>query len=394
MFWNYLSLLLEIGWDDFLDIGLTMLLLALGIHVLRSARARAVSLGLIFFVCIFFFARHFELQLTTWLLQGIAAVLVVLLIVIFQAEIRRFLEQFPTRFFLGRPSGHEAAPEISELLTDALWQLSADGRGALLILPGRDLLESHLTGGVPLDGQLSKPLVLSIFDPNSPGHDGAVVVKGSRVASFGSRLPLSEQLDKLQERGTRHAAALGLAERSDALVLVVSEETSRISLAEHGDLRALSNPEELREKIDQFLAQHAVEKNGALQPFGWFSWYGKDLLFALPIALVLWLILVPAAVIDNLSYQVPIVVQNIPDGYRFSEVVPADISVVLKGARRDLFQIKRKELEIRLDGTLTRFGRKTFPITKAHLLLPPEVEIVQISPEEVQVLVDKNGSAQ
>lgn len=387
MFWNYLSLIQEISWADFLDISLTTLFLALGFHVLRSARTRAASVGVLFFAAVYFLARQIDLQLTTWLLQGIAAVLVVLLIVVFQPEIRRFLEQFPSALFLHRLRRDKFTPGVTELLVDALRQLSTDGRGALIILPGRDSLATHLSGGTKIDGLLSKALLLSIFDPNSPGHDGGLIVKENRIISFGVRLPLSEQLDKLRDRGTRHAAALGLAERTDAMILVVSEETSRISIAQQGELQPLTDLDQLARRIEQFLRQNAGEDNERGQPPSWLGWYGKDLGLALLCSLPLWLVLVPAAVVENITYQVPIIVQNIPDGFVFRKVEPQEVAVSLKGKRRDLFQLDSKKIEIRLDATLTRFGRKTFPITQTHLLLPPEIEITQISPADVKVSV-------
>ena len=391
MFLDYLSLIREIRWDDSLDIGLATLFLALGFHVLRSARTRAASAGVIFFAAIYFLSRQLELQLTAWLLQGIAAVLVLLLIVVFQPEIRRFLEQFPSVLFFHRLRQEKVSPGFAQELAETLKQLSAESRGALIVLPGRDILDSHLSGGIKIDGLLSKALLLSIFDPNSPGHDGGLVVKDNRALSFGVRLPLSDQLEKLHDRGTRHAAALGLAERTDAMVLVVSEETSRLSIAYQGDLQVFTNFELLVKKIDQFLRQNSGEKSHGEERQSWLRWYGKDLSLALFCSLVLWLVLVPAAVVENITYQVPIVVQNIPDGFAFRKVEPHKVAVTLTGQRRDLFQLDSKKLEIRLDATLSRFGRKTFPINQAHLLLPPEIEIKQIRPSEVKVSVD-NGN--
>lgn len=386
MFWNYLSLLQEIGWGDFLDLGLATFFLALVFHILRSTRTRAASIGVIFFAAVYFFARQIELQLTLWLLQGIAAVLVILLIVVFQPEIRRFLEQFPTTLFAHHLRQNKFTPGVTELLVDALNQLSADGRGALIILTGHTPLLLHLSGGTEIDGLLSKALILSIFDPNSPGHDGGLVINEDRISSFGTRLPLSEQHDKLRDRGTRHAAALGLSERTDAMILVVSEETSRISIAQHGDLHAVTDIADLSAAIETFLKQNAGEDSDQTQT--WLSWYGRDLGLAFLCSLVLWLVLVPASVIDTLNYQVPVVVQNIPDGFTFRKAEPQQVEVTLTGKRRDLFQLDSKKLEIRFDATLARFGRKTFPVTPALLLLPPEIEITKMTPNEIKISVD------
>ncbi len=389
MLYNYLKLLNEIGLRDFLDIGLATVFLALAIHVLRSARARAVLTGLISFTLIFFFSRQFELKVTIWILQGIAAVLVLLLIVVFQAEMRRFLEHFPSRLRLRRGELSQQPPETADLIAEALGQLSDSGRGGLLILPGQDQLEPYMHGGIRLNGILSKAIILSIFDPNSPGHDGALLVRGDRVESFGLRLPLSQQQHQLQDRGTRHAAALGLSEQSDAFVIAVSEETSRISYAYQGELHTLKNPQALAQHIHSFFKQHDKDQEETRWQLTWFGWHIKDLFLALLCAIGLWLFIVPSAVVEKVTYQVPIIVQNIPEDFKLTRVVPDMIEITLTGERRNLFQIKQQDLTIRLDGTLTRFGRKTYPISKSLIFIPPEVEILEIQPEEVMLYVEK-----
>ena len=240
MLWNYLTLLQELQWDDILDIVFASILIGIGIHVLRSSRTRAVSIGLLFFAGIFITATQLELTLTTWMLQGIAAVFVLIVVVVYQTEIRRFLEQLPHKIILHKIQKRKFHSGVTDILSEAIALLSAEGHGALIILPGRDPLEDVITGGIKLNGHLSKALILSIFDPNSLGHDGASIVIDDRVELFGVRLPLSDQVDQLHDRGTRHAAALGLSEQTDALVLVVSEETSRVSVAIRGILRGHS----------------------------------------------------------------------------------------------------------------------------------------------------------
>ena len=389
MLLKYLTLLLELRWADFLDIGIATTILAVAIHVLRSSRTRAATIGLLFFGGIFFAATQLELKLTVWMLQGIAAVILLVVIIVYQLEIRRFLEQYPNKILLHKRQKKDFHSGLAEVLADTVKQLAAAGNGALIILPGRNSLEGITTGGVPLNGELSKPLLLSIFDPNSPGHDGALTIRGDKVEKFGIRLPLSDQIAQLRERGTRHAAALGLSEQSEALVLVVSEESSTVSIAEKGVLRALSDLGQLAGVIDDFLRKMTGEKTADEKKKNWFAWYSFETVSALLVAIVLWLVLVPGAVVGELRYEIPIEVQNIPEGFVLSDVSPAKVSVTLSGERRKLFLLKAQELEIRLDATLTSFGRKTFPITPAHLLLPPEISIVRIDPEDVRISVIK-----
>lgn len=388
MLWNYLTLLQEIKWDDILDIVFASILIGIGIHVLRSSRTWTVSIGLLFFVGMFITATQLELKLTTWMLQGIAAVFVLIVVVVYQTEIRRFLEQLPNKMILHKLQKREFHSGVTDILSEAIAQLSAAKHGALIVLPGRDSLEGVITGGIKLSGQLSKVLILSIFDSNSPGHDGAAIMVEDRIEMFAVRLPLSDQIDQLHDRGTRHAAALGLSERVDALVLVVSEETSRVSVAVGGTLRAIPEPAELTSIIDSFLKEKTGTSEEESPQLARVSWgYSFDVLSALLIAVILWVVLVPGSVVGNITYDVPIEVQNIPEGFELVEVVPHNVSIKLTGERRNLFKIDSRKLGVQLDGTLTRFGRQTFPINNTHLLLPPAVEIDNIEPKEVQVLV-------
>ena len=181
MLWNYLTLLQEIQWEDLLDIFFASILIGIVIHVLRSSRTRAVSIGLLFFAGIFITANQLELKLTIWMLQGITAVSVLIVVVVYQAEIRRFLERLPQRLLLHKIQKKKFHSGVTDILSEAIVLLSAEGHGALIVLPGRDSLEGVITGGIKLNGHLSKALILSIFDPNSPGHDGASIVMDDRV---------------------------------------------------------------------------------------------------------------------------------------------------------------------------------------------------------------------
>ena len=134
--------------------------------------------------------------------------------------------------------------------------------GALIVLQGNDPLERHINGGTSLDGLVSEPLLESLFDPHSIGHDGAVIINGNRIAKFGCHLPLSINTSKYGNIGLRHTAALGLAERSDAICVVVSEEKGTISTGLSGNIsRRFNNAAALHERIGAILySQHTEEK--------------------------------------------------------------------------------------------------------------------------------------
>jgi uncharacterized protein (TIGR00159 family) len=385
MNWHFLSLLQGIGWENILDIALASVLLWLGIDALRRSRMRIAGLVLLGFGALFLIVKHLEMQLTVWILQGLASLFVLILIIVFQSEIRLRLERLSGRL-VGRrtPQLSWAVPDI---LCETLMTLSKARRGALIILPGNDPLELFTTEGLPLNGQLSLPLLLSIFDPNSPGHDGALIVEGFRAARFGVHLPLSKDNEQLQGRGTRHAAALGLSEKTDALVLVVSEETGRVTAAQNGTLRPLQRLRDLQEAIAGFFEEHC-DPGRKRVPSKFLGKGSLEGVLAVFLALVLWMFLVPGSEIDTIVRQVPLKIENVPADYTLKEVVPAEVAVTLSGPRRKLFLFDAENLTIPVDATLTRFGRQTFSLPPSSILLPRDLEVAEIQPSQIKVLVE------
>jgi len=391
MFWNYLTLLEEARFGDLLDIFLASGFIWFGFHALRTERTRRIGVGLLLYSALILVANQLELKLTVWILQGITAVIILVVVVVYQSELRRLLERFPASLFYRSRMSHKESSGLADLLINVVQVLSNESRGALIVLPGSAPLEGVITAGTHLNGHISKALLLSIFDPNSPGHDGAVVVWGNRVERFGSRLPLSDRDDQIREKGTRHAAALGLTEKTDAMVLVVSEETGGISLAREGRLRPFPSMDSLHQEVETFLEGHSdtVKKTPRFKYLT--LWGGFECVGSMLVAVVLWLVLVPASVIETATFEVAVEVQNIPEGFALSSVTPPKIAVTLSGEKRYLFKINPDELLIRLDGTLTSFGRQTYPINNALLLLPPNVEIADLTPEQVRVMVRKQN---
>lgn len=387
MFWQFLAMIQEIGWEDVLDISLASILLWFGIDALRRTRMQAAGLVVLVFCTLFLIARQLEMKLTVWILQGMAALFVLIVIIVFQSEIRILLEKGPRRF-LGRRYTVLSDGAV-EVLCEALGVLSTARRGALVVLAGNDSLGWLITDGVPLDGRLSLPLLLSVFDPNSPGHDGALIVEDSRVTRFGVHLPLSRDNDQLKGRGTRHAAALGLAEKSDALVLVVSEETGSVSSAHTGKLLPLGNKQEIKRMISGFLEEHGPSRpDQQLTPVRIFGKRSLDGVLAVILALALWVFLVPGSEVDTIAYRVPLNVENVPVDYALKEVVPSEVSVTLSGPRRKLFLYDPRRMTIPVDATLTRFGRQTFSLNATSILLPPDLEVAEIQPSQVKVFVE------
>lgn len=251
--------LADLRWVDVFDILIVTALCWIVIAWMREARARIALGGMASIALLFGLARWLELNLTTSFLQGFIALAALVLVVVFQDDLRRFLEGI-TLWAVG-----SATPRPSDDVLDELgslcFALAARRTGALFVLPGRESIDRLLDGGYYLDGRVSEPLLWSLLDPGTPGHDGAIVIRAGRVSRFGVHLPLSTEWAEIGGGGTRHAAGLGLTERSDALSIIVSEERGEVSLASRGRLEQIPDAAILRERLDRFLRRTARQRH-------------------------------------------------------------------------------------------------------------------------------------
>ena len=247
-----LSLFFEIGLSGLLDILIVTLVIYTFLVVLkRTRRSGLIFTGIVIVGAIYLLARKLNLLLTVALLQGFFAVILVALIVIFQEDLRFFFERMAALWLeRGLPGYKRRRTRLPrrevEILARTLGDLARGKIGALVVLRGKDSIARHLEGGEDVDGLISESLLKSIFDPHSLGHDGAVVIGAGRIEKLGCHLPLSTNFDRLPRSGTRHAAALGISERSDALCLVVSEEQGTISHPDRVNLNRFPRPRNWR----------------------------------------------------------------------------------------------------------------------------------------------------
>ena len=227
---------------DILDIGIITIFLYLILFlILRKKRTLFVVLGILLWYSIFFLSAKFNLILTNFIFKWfISFGLLFVLLFILAQEIRDVLYLFGSFGFRFIRYLKEKSPNISEktieTITDAVKEMSEKRIGALIVIEGNDPIDEFISSGYLLDGFISKPLILSIFDPTSPGHDGAMIIRNDKIYKFSSHLPLSQFPEKVKERNLRHRAGLGISEVSDCAVIIVSEETGNISLARKGEI--------------------------------------------------------------------------------------------------------------------------------------------------------------
>ena len=374
-----------------MDIALVAALLWSAFVWLRRTRARWALLGIAILGAGFLLARQLGLELTTWVLQGSVVVFVIVVVVVFQEDLRRLAELIAVRGL--RRRARPPTPQATDTLIRCIAQLAADRTGALIVLPGREPLNRHITGGTRVDAELSEPLLLSIFDVHSPGHDGAVIVSGNRVRQFGVHLPLSTDHAQVGHGGTRHAAALGLAERTDALCLAVSEERGVTSIATGGVLRGLYRPEELGIEIHRFVEQVAPGKRPARVQLSALLRRWPEAVGALAAAALLWLLVVPGSGVVRAVRSVPVVVENLPEGFVLESVEPGEVEVTVSGPRRSLVLGEANAIEVRVDALLVQLGRRTFQVTPDLVTHPEGFQVHEVSPNRVRLSVVKEDGA-
>lgn len=229
------SILDQVHLNTIVDIGITALLIYWLFKLIRGTRAVRLVIGVSVLVLVYGLAVAFNLLLLTQILQAGAVVGLFALVVIFQPELRRALERIGRVGSFGwilSPAESRIAVHVSTEVARAAAELSADGQGALIVLQRETGLEEVAETGVMVHGDVSADLLRTIFTPKSPLHDGAVIIRDDRIVAAGTLLPLAETSIQTERFGTRHRAALGITEQTDAIVVVVSEENGQISLVE------------------------------------------------------------------------------------------------------------------------------------------------------------------
>jgi len=245
----------HISWRDVVDV-LVVAFVAYRILVgFRGTRALQMLVGVGILVLASVVARRLELRGTQWLLDTIWSFWVVVLVVLFQPELRRSLERLaPDRLLQAIAVGARAArAHVVDEIVSAADALVSRRIGGLIVVERSAGLRQYAELGVSLDAHVSADLLVSLFIPASPLHDGAVLVEGDRINAAGCFLPLSRASHVGRTLGTRHRAALGVTEETDAVAVVVSEETGHISLAVDGRIESIDDPEALNLRLDQLL---------------------------------------------------------------------------------------------------------------------------------------------
>jgi len=246
-----------LGWNNLLDIALVAIFVYYLLVLIRGTRAVQLLLGVVVIVAIYGIAVLLKLTLTALVLQGLSVVALFGVVVVFQPELRRALGQLgrlgPLNMLL-QPTTVESVDKVVDELVRAALLVSANRHGALIVVERGTGLQDYTETGVPVNGRLTAELLASIFMVRSPLHDGAVIVRNQQILAAACLLPLEDVPDRTTHRyGMRHRAALSISQQTDAVVLIISEETQAISIASAGRIIGGLDEERLRRVLSSLL---------------------------------------------------------------------------------------------------------------------------------------------
>jgi uncharacterized protein (TIGR00159 family) len=379
-----LAILANLRLQDVIDI-LFLTLVAYHLYLwFWGTKAFKALVGLLVLGIIFTVSRSWGLFLTTWVFQILWQVLVVMLIILFQSEIRQVLERVNPLKVIGLRTSSRTENWIQDFV-EAVFSLAKRKIGALIILERTERIEELVTGGVQLDGKPTPQLLISVFQKESPLHDGAMLIQNGRVAQVACYLPLSSAEGFPKEWGTRHRAAMGLSERCDAWVVVVSEERGEVSLAREG---RMIHVEESKGLAPWILEATRPPRSPETR------WWRRVLSLlihrwpvkvgALGLVSVLWLLLAGQQDFE-VALRVPLNLKNLPAQMEILEPMNPEVQITIRGLRKDASTLNERNVQAELDLSPARSGSRTFRITRDHIVLPNDrIYVVGIRPPQME----------
>lgn len=351
----------------------------------RKTRAMQVLLGLGVVTLIYFATRFLDLYMTSWILQQLGTVLIILIIVVFQAEIRQALYRFSLLRTIFDPREKEQHSHFQQI-AETLFRFAEKRTGALLVFKRSESLTDLMQNGVRLDCEITPQILEAIFTDGTPLHDGAVLVRDGRIALASCHLPLSSNPDIPQNFGTRHRAALGLSERSDAIVVVVSEERGEVLLAEGGEFFSQGNPGELVAALEQRVSP--IREKTRLTV--------RQKLFSNLLPKIALLLLVTAfwALITSrqgqiISVTAPVRLHGVSDDLVILRSSPEEIEVQLKSFSSLTPTPAKLDISANVDLSGIREGQTTVRIKNSDFSLPTGMTVSSVSPAAIKVVTEK-----
>lgn len=374
--------LVSLRWQDVLDIllnsyilfrlfilfrGTNVIRMLLAIGILWILERVALSLGLI---------------VTSWAIQGIIAVAALIIIIVFRNEIAGVFQARSFKsFFWGIPRRQIFTP--IEIIVESVYEIARHKLGALIVLPLKKGIEEVVQGGVLWQGTLSREMLLSIFWHGTPVHDGATVIQGNKIVEVGAILPLSKSNDLPSHFGTRHRAAAGLTEKTDALVIVVSEERGEVTVFKDRSIINVKDGLELNQVLHQY-AGTVPAINGA-----------RNQIIEICLAAVICLVGVTgiwysfARGFETLAtLEVPVEFMNRDPKMEIFSASASTVKLQISGSGSLVRSVRADQVKVKLNLAKAVAGNNQVAISRDGIILPPGIELMQLEPQTLEVTLD------
>jgi diadenylate cyclase len=377
-------------WQSVLDVLLVAYLFYQCSLWVRGSRALLAAVGLAVIGGIALLARWSGLILAGWLFQSLWSVIWLILIIVFQPELRRILERLSLLDLIRGRRSTLQRDTLAEL-TEAVFDLARERIGALIVLPQGDPLDPYLRGGVPVDAVVSREVLRALFQPPTPTHDGALVLRTQRIEQAACFLPMTTATGLPATYGARHRAALGLTERCDALCLLVSEERGTVALARQGKLELFGNPIRLQQELQKTTPEMFDGPASTGWSWRWLTYRLGAKALALGVALGLWMA-VAGQQSAEMALTVPIEYQRIATDVELRGDIPAEVTIRLRGSQLALAALRASSVRLRVSLERVRDGLNYIPLTAHHLDLPPGVDLTDMRPAFLAIEVRKKES--
>jgi len=340
----------------------------LGIAVLWLSQKLAVMIGLI---------------VTSWALQGITLVALLLVLIVFSNEISAVLRAHNIRSLLWS-FPRKASTSPLEIITDSIWELAELRYGALFVFPGKDDIYDVVHSGHAWQGLISKEMIKSIFWPGNPVHDGAVILKDDRVAEVGAILPLSERRDLPAAFGTRHRAALGLAEKKDALAVAVSEERGEVFAARRGRFETVSNKSAFAAILGKHLGMGPQDEDR--RPHGRLQTAGAAIAAVLLVVGV-WLFFARGLTSTLITLEVPVKYLNRAPEMEISNISADKVRLHLSGSDLLMQSLAPDQVRVKLNLADAEAGLNHIVLNSQNIDLPPGINLTKIEPASIDLTI-------
>jgi uncharacterized protein (TIGR00159 family) len=380
---KFIYLIFSLRWQDIIDISLVSYILFRFYVLFRGTNAFRVLIGM---TILWFFqqiAVSIGLIVTSWVVQGVVTLGAFIIIVIFRNEIRTvLLARNLKSIFWGGAS--KTVTSTIEIIVQSILDMARRNCGALIVLPGKEDLEDVIQKGIPWEGEISKEMILSIFWPDNPVHDGATIIQGDKITQVSAILPLSRRDDLPSYYGTRHRAALGLAEATDALIIAVSEERGDVVAAQDSQLRVIKQKRRLEQTLQQHMGVAAKKSRESI----------KERLMVITAALfsIIFVTGVWFSVskgVDTLAtLEIPVVYMNRDPAMEIVKTSGNTVSLELEGSSALIKSINPDQIQVKLDLSKSKVGPNSFTITRENISLPPGIILKGLKPPVVDVDLD------